>query len=156
MREICIIDTSIFCDLLEVPHKKQNPIQAKDEFEIRIQQQTDFLLPITTIYETGNHIAQIKIKHSGDLRWKLAKRFVAFVQGALAGEAPWKITPLADKDKMGSWLSEFPEKAKAQMGFGDLAIVKIWQEQCQLNQGRRVYIWSYDKHLMAYDRPATI
>lgn len=42
------------------------------------------------------------------------------------------------------------------MGFGDLAITKVWDEQRALNQARRVLIWSYDKHLQGYDQAPRI
>jgi len=35
---------------------------------------------------------------------------------------------------------------------GDLFIVKEWERQCDLNAGRRVFVWAYDDHLSRYDR----
>ena len=34
--------------------------------------------------------------------------------------------------------------------------IKEKERQCLLNPGRRVYIWSNDQHLQAYDRPAEL
>lgn len=154
MKEVCIIDTSVFCNILGIPKRSQQYQQAIIEFEEGIKNGVAFLLPMTTVYETGNHIAQVP---DGRRRRKLAQNFVNFIDQAFTGKRPWTITPTPDLHKIRDWLHEFPQNAMQERGFGDLAIIKIWQEQCQLNQGRRVYIWSYDhKDLSGYDRPAKV
>jgi hypothetical protein len=50
------------------------------------------------------------------------------------------------------WLPEFPDRATAAIGFGDLSIIKEWERQCALNAARRVFIWSVDGHFDGYDR----
>lgn len=86
----------------------------------------------------------------------MARAFVELVQKAFAGTIPFTPTPFQDADAVLAWIAEFPASAAAGMGFGDLSIVKIFDQQCELNHGRRVVIWSYDKHLQSYDRAARL
>jgi len=54
---ICLIDTSILCEILQVPNRCGNHQEIYDEMErkIKIQKET-LLLPMSAIIETGNHI----------------------------------------------------------------------------------------------------
>ncbi|WP_308255994.1 hypothetical protein [Geminocystis sp. GBBB08] len=47
---------------------------------------------------------------------------------------------------------DFPDSAMRGSGLGDLSIIHDWQKLCNINQGRRVYIWSLDEHLYNCDR----
>lgn len=144
-----IVDTSVLCNLLRVPHKDQDADIAVEEFGEAQRSRDVFLLPIAVIYETGNHIAQ---SPNGARRRIVAEGFVELVRKAFGGEIPFTPTPLQNPEDMVRWLDEFPDRAANGMGFGDLSITKVWEEQCRLNQGRRVLIWSYDRHLRGYDR----
>lgn len=148
-----IVDTSVLCNLLRVPNKDQDAERATREFREAQDANDVFLLPVAVIYETGNHIAQ---SPNGAKRRVVADLFVELVRKAFEGEIPFTPTPLQNPEDMIDWLDEFPDCATAGMGFGDLAITKVWEEQCALNQARRVLIWSYDKHLTGYDRAARI
>lgn len=148
MSSICIIDTSVFCNILRVPNKDQDHQRAWSELSEHIEAEDTLLLPMATIYETGNHISQ---NGSGGTRRKVARNFVEQVKKAFTGEAPWVPTPLPDIEEMAGWLNEFPDSAMRVMGLGDLSIVKIFEQQCKLHLSRRVFIWSYDSHLSSYD-----
>jgi predicted nucleic acid-binding protein len=54
------IDTSIMANLLKIPHKSQNHDKIKREFIKAINTGDTLILPISTIIETGNHIAHIE------------------------------------------------------------------------------------------------
>lgn len=153
MSEICIIDTSVFCSILKVPNRDQHHAEAISRLRQLLENAATLLLPLATIYETGNHIAQ---NGNGDARRKTATAFVSQVQMAFTGEAPWTPTPLHATDDFVQWLAEFPNRAVQGMGLGDLSILKTWEQQCQLHPAKRVYIWSHDKHLGGYDRPPRI
>jgi len=153
MSSVRIVDTSVLCNLLRVPRKDQDAELATREFRKAQENRDVFLLPIAVIYETGNHIAQ---SPGGAKRRIVAEAFVELVRKAFEGEIPFVPTPLHNPDDMVRWLGEFPDRAAAGMGFGDLSITKVWEEQCALNQSRRVLIWSYDRHLEGYDRPPRI
>jgi hypothetical protein len=148
-RTVCIIDTSVFCNILRVPNKSQDYEQAIKELNAYIEAGDTLLLPMATIYETGNHIAQ---NGDGQKRREVAQNFVEQVRQAFTGEAPWTPTPLHNADEFVRWLAEFPDAAMRGVSLGDLAIIKLFERQCELNPGRRVLIWSYDRHLAGYNR----
>ena len=119
---IAIIDTSVFCNMLQVPGRDQEYGTLKQEFEQKIAEGTSLLLPIATIFETGNHIAHIT-SQDGSARRSTANRFVIAVTQALEGKAPY--TPIrADFfDDIPTWLSSFPDNAMRAMSFGDTTII---------------------------------
>lgn len=55
---IWIVDTSVFLNVLDVPHFNQKRGEVLADFERRINNKDTFLLPITSVIETGNHIAR--------------------------------------------------------------------------------------------------
>lgn len=153
MSAVRIVDTSVLCNLLRVPNMDQDADRAAREFS-RAQADGDyFLLPVAVIYETGNHIAHVA---NGSKRRAVAEGFAQLVRQAFLGEIPFTPTPLQNPEEMADWLDEFPDCAARGMGFGDLAITKVWDEQRARNQSRRVLIWSYDAHLSGYDQPPRI
>jgi hypothetical protein len=146
---ICLIDTSVLCNIVKVPGKCQQFSQAVADLEKLIRDRATLLLPMAAIFETGNHIAHIP---DGTLRRKAALKFVTQVRDALEGKSPWTpIVPFPPGD-FSEWLSEFPDHATRQIGLGDLSIIKEWERQCVLHPKRRVFIWTFDGHLQAYDR----
>lgn len=149
MSSICIVDTSIFCNILNVPNRAQQRVQTVAQFDIYIRHKYTFLLPMATIYETGNHIAQ---NGSGQQRRKTAQLFVDQVQQAFTGKAPWTPTPFDNVDDFMVWLDQFPDHAMSSSGIGDLSIIKVFERQCALHPSRHVFIWSNDSHLQAYNR----
>ncbi|MCI5144462.1 MAG: hypothetical protein D3923_02800 [Candidatus Electrothrix sp. AR3] len=94
MRAVAIVDTSIFCNVLDIPHKSGERKRVLEEFKELLEKSTTLLLPMATVYETGNHIAQIKI---GDKRRHFAKIFVEQVKKAISGEAPWQVMQVPTK-----------------------------------------------------------
>lgn len=155
MREIHLIDTSVFCRILRVPGlcSKEEHKQAMTELTALVaRRETTLLLPVAVIYETGNHIAQ---NGDGDVRRKAALRFAKQVTAALNGNAPWTPTPLPELRHMTSWLNDFPNWAMTGSGLGDRSIVWNYEQQRELNPLARVRIWSTDEHLTGYDHRPT-
>jgi predicted nucleic acid-binding protein len=150
---VCIIDTSVFCSLLRVPNKDQHHARAMAELQLYSEAGYILLLPLAAIFETGNHIAQ---NGSGGQRRNVAELFVRQVRAAVTGEAPWTATPMASPEELAGWLDGFPDDAMRGTSLGDLSIVKVWHRQRELHPGRRVFIWSYDRHLNGYDQPPRI
>ncbi|TCO78129.1 hypothetical protein EV699_1236 [Plasticicumulans lactativorans] len=146
---VCIVDTSIFCNVLDIPGKNQRCDEARGELAKHIEAQWSLLLPMVAIIETGNHIGHLR--DGGDRR-RYAERFRDEVRKACNGEAPWVTTPFPDKDSILEWLDDFPEHAACGRGFGDRSIVAEFDRQCILNRARRVLIWSLDRDLAGYDR----
>lgn len=143
----------MLCNILRVPNMDQEGERATREFLEAIRQGDVLLLPVAVIYETGNHIAQ---NGDGRVRRNVARAFVELVQKAFSGEIPFTPTPLHNTEEMLEWIAEFPNRAAEGIGFSDLSITRIFARQCELNQGRRVFIWSYDRHLQGYDRAALL
>ena len=149
MTAICLIDTSVFVNILMVPNKSSNHEDVIDELKLRIEEREKLFLPMATVLETGNHIGQ---NGDGNQRRQCAERFVEQVQLALSGESPFNPINFLEAASMQRWLDEFPNWANGGSGLGDLSIVHDWQRQCELHKGRRVLIWSLDGHLAAYNR----
>lgn len=82
---ICIVDTSVFCNVLDIPHKNQHCTKAKATLRNYIREGYALLLPLAAIFETGTHISHLS---DGRLRRTTALRFVAQVRLAVAGRAP--------------------------------------------------------------------
>ena len=149
---IIILDTSIVCNIVRIPGKYQNYDEVIHSLREFIQQGFTLLLPMATIIETGNHVAQ---NGDGNQRRQTAERFVEVVNGAIKHEAPWTIpNPLFSPEDLAEYLVDFPDNAMRKIGLGDLSIVKEFEHQCKLHSDRRVFIWSIDEHLGGYDRQA--
>lgn len=149
MSAICIIDTSVFCELLRVPYMDADHASITSDLRVKIREKETLLLPMTAILETGNHIGQVA---DGKKRRQASERFVEQVTAALTGDTPFTPTPMFDDPRLRQLLAEFPDWATSKKGFGDLTIFKEWESACERHPKRRVYIWSKDKDLMGYDR----
>jgi hypothetical protein len=145
---ICLIDTSVFCNIVNVPGRNQQRVEVLTILKELAQGKASLLLPLVVILETGNHIGQLA---DGGLRRQASLMFVAQVEAALDGSAPWRPTPFVEASEMRSWLVEFPDHATRGSGLGDLSVIQEWNRQRSLNPYRRVFIWAYDHHLSSYD-----
>lgn len=153
MTAVCLLDTSIFLEILNVPVKASRHEDVLAQLKDRIVSKESLFLPMATILETGNHIGQ---NGDGRARRACAQRFVTQVAKALEGGSPFKPISFLEAGEIAVWLKEFPDHAQSGSGLGDLSIVHDWKRLCSQNPGRRVYIWSLDKHLASYDRPSLI
>jgi len=153
MSAVCLLDTSVLVEILNVPDKAQQHRQTLQQLKERIEGGQALFLPMATIFETGNHIGQAK---NGGLRRQCAQHFVEQVTKALQGSSPFKPISFLRADELRGWLAEFPDHAGQGSGLGDLSIIHDWKRLCAQNKGRRVYIWSLDEHLQAYDREPEI
>lgn len=152
---VCLIDTSILCEFLEVPNLCESSAEVAAEMARKIELRESLLLPMSTIVETGNHIGQ---NGDGNQRWTTARKFVSLIQQAVRGETPFTPTPFFEPEELLTWLDEFPPWAKRSdsrgkgSGLADLTIFKEYERQCQIHRARRVYIWSHDTHLSSCRR----
>ncbi|MHB8897047.1 MAG: hypothetical protein ACYC99_17990 [Candidatus Geothermincolia bacterium] len=151
MKAVCLVDTSIFCELLRVPHMCSDALVIADDFESKLGRGETFLLPMTTILETGNHVGQVK---NGSKRREAALRFVKRVVEMIDGGSPFSPTRSLEAEALRELLANFPEWTKTtESGLGDLSISEEWRQECSLHPRARVYVWSKDRHLQAFDRP---
>ena len=148
---ICLIDTTVFCNIVGIPGRDQDRSRILRLLEEHIQDGTALLLPMAAIIESGNHVAR---SGDGSQRRQTAKRFVKHVLAAINGMAPWVATPFFEQDELRKWLACFPDHAMKGVGLADLSIIQEFARQCRQFPARRVFIWSLDKHLGGYNRPA--
>ena len=148
MRAVAIVDTSIFCEILNIPGMSgQHDTVVKTLMDL-IKKDTNLLLPMAAVYETGNHIAHLT---DGGHRRKFAQLFTEQVRKAITGEAPWQIMQLPDIEEVKEWLSGFPDEAMRNVSMGDLSIKKEWEKMRIKTPNYRVFIWSLDSDLKGYD-----
>lgn len=127
MTAVTFIDTSILCELLQVPGKS-NPSQHSDlvtEMDRRAAAGERFVIPVTALIETGNHIAQC----NGD-RYRLAGKLTAMIRAGIDGIAPWLVLEsrlgrdflqqLCAGDSTGQTLEQL---AARKIGSGDVALL---------------------------------
>ena len=55
MSAVCIVDTSAFCNILNVPFRNQRHAESVAELAAMIARRHTLLLPLAAIYETGNY-----------------------------------------------------------------------------------------------------
>ncbi len=146
---ICVLDTSVFVELLDVPGMNQQKAELTAELKAKLSRRELLLLPLVTIVESGNHIGQ---RGDGRERRAAAGRFGAQVRLAISGDSPFVTSPMPEAENIIKMLDDFPDWANRGSGFGDLAIRDVYEKQCELHPGRRVYVWSLDKHLSALNR----
>ncbi len=123
---IRFIDTSIVMNLLEIPDRCEDKERVKREFQKAVSDGDRLVLPMSTIIESGNHIAHIK---NGDARRSKALLFQEFPERALRYEMG-----IGDLS-----IIRFYENAKKTLP----ALGKIM-------------IWSTDKHLQGYSEDITM
>ncbi|AWA39339.1 hypothetical protein DBV33_12335 [Pseudomonas fluorescens] len=156
MSSICLIDTSVFVNLLNVPGLNQEAEQVSSDFLEYAENSCTFILPMATILETGNHIAQ---NGDGRIRRQTAQRFCIAVQAAFDDKPPYRLSEFPNTREVLEWLAEFPEKAGQNKSatrtgegtsFGDLSIIKEYERCLERFPMSELFIWSLDSDLEAY------
>lgn len=156
MNPICIIDTSVFVNLLNVPGRNNDMERITADYEEYVSSDATFILPMATIIQTGNHIAQ---NGDGRQRRETAQRFCRVVAASLKNESPYILAPFPQTDEMLIWLEKFPDcaganKTAARIGegtsFGDLTIIEEFHKCVARFPMTEVFIWSLDADLCGY------
>lgn len=160
MSEIVLLDTSVYLNVLDVPGFNQDRDAVLSEFELRVKAGDYFLLPLATVWETGNHIADLA---SGDVRRTFAAKLVADVRAAVAGDVPYRPTHFPTRDEFLTWLDDFPNyaqrsksprRAREGVSLADMTIIKEWERTCSHHEFSTVLIWSLDADLKGYQQAA--
>ena len=105
MSDIVIVDTSVLLNVLDVPAFNQHRVEVFARFEELLDADASFLLPMATIFETGDHIADLT---DGRQRRRFAEIFRHRIRQALEGEAPWVPIRFPDSRQLSEWLESFP------------------------------------------------
>jgi predicted nucleic acid-binding protein len=150
---ICIIDTSVFLNILNVPGKNDRHKEMMAAFKDYISCGASFILPMATIIETGNHIAQ---NGDGELRRETAKRFCDLVKDSMENTAPFRVSAFPTPHEVLEWLDTFPDHAgrNKKLGegtsLGDLSIIEEFNKCRRVSSMSEIFIWSLDADLEAY------
>lgn len=145
---VWVIDTTVLCNILDIPGRNQHRASVINDFKMRIRSSHRFILPFTTVLETGNFIGQIK--GEPDRRKKFATSLVDLLRKSVNGEVPWRTMEFPETNQVMTWLEEnpFTNDAGKGVGFGDYLILRQTESQRLKALGLEVYIWSLDGHLM--------
>ena len=148
-----MVDTSVLGELLQVPGKS-SPARAAEvaaEADRRWQEGERFVIPITAVIETGNHIAQC----DGN-RYAVAGRLVRLLRFAISEESHWRVlstrlgagflSALCAGDSTGQTLESL---AAARVGAGDIAILVERDQFVASTAVREVRVWTFDEGLAA-------
>jgi hypothetical protein len=153
MTTFTFVDTSVLCELLEVPGKSspQRAAALKEEADRRHRDGERFVIPITTVIETGNHIAQ-----ADGNRFEVAGRLVRLLELAVAGQSPWRVLQtrlgpefllaLCAGDSTGQSLQAL---AAARVGTGDVALLVERDQLLVGSAAASVKVWTLDAGLAA-------
>ena len=145
------MDTSIVMNLLEIPKMCSDAEQVKAEFQKAVDEKEALILPLSTIIESGNHIAHIA---DGNIRREKAVKFQEFLKKTAKEEAPWTLYGVEfTSEDLEILAEEFPEKALSmKMGLGDMSIIRFYEKYKASVPGvGRIMIWSTDRHLQGYE-----
>ncbi|HJC23261.1 MAG TPA: hypothetical protein H9761_06110 [Candidatus Eisenbergiella merdavium] len=150
------MDTSIVMNLLEIPGMCQDAEKVKKEFNQAVEAKETLILPVSTIIESGNHIAHIA---DGHIRREKAMQFQEFLRKTANEEAPWTLYGVTlTKEDLLVLAEEFPGKAlHLKMGIGDMSIIRFYENyKATIPAIGRIMIWSTDSHLSDYQEDMTI
>jgi hypothetical protein len=162
-RKVLIIDTSVLCCLLNVPGKETaGPDNDRWSHERIAQLLADeerigstFVLPMATLIETGNHIAQ-----APGQRFETAQALAEHLQSAVDASSPWAAftdqSPLWQNDNLRTLANTWPGLAAQRISIGDATIKDVAEHYAK--GGFDVEILTGDQGLKAYEpvRPAHI
>jgi hypothetical protein len=155
MGKVILLDSSVYRILLGMdetnPHYASIWERMISYGTPESRNENRLVLPIGTIIETGNYIARLP---NGNIRYRLAQKFVTNVERAINGKAPYRAEPFPDDVEFLQWIADFPISAQADIALVDHTIIKqkerIEQRERKKKTNRKVEIWSIDEHLSAY------
>lgn len=159
MKKVLILDTSILCVWLKVP--KMETCGADDDqwdfarvdkhIQEDIREKTTLVLPLATLVETGNHIAQASSK-----RYETAQALAEIITAAADERTPWAAftdqSDLWDVEGLKKLASEWPDLANQKISIGDATIKTVAEHYAKM--GFQVEILTGDGGLKAY-QPTT-
>lgn len=163
MRKVIIMDTSILCCWLNIPGKETcGPVddqwnkQRVEEIILKEKsKKATFVLPFATIIETGNHIAQAKVR-----RYEVASEFAEILRQTAENQSPWAAftdqSVLWSEEGLKTLAEEWPSLAAQGLAIGDSTIKNV--ADYYASSGNEVVILTGDRLLRTYTpaKPALI
>jgi len=159
MSDVIFIDTSILLCIINVPGKSDGRDEVVAEFSRLIEEGALLILPMASIIETGNHIAQLS---NGYHRRERASVLQKFILDSVDATPPWVVGETKwDGDLLralaegipGTALGSLSELASTwEVGAGDATIVHEalrYKQQTHVPSGQAVRVWSLDSGLVS-------
>jgi len=154
VRTVWFVDTSVLCNLFPVPGHDQHRASVQNEMRARQRTGDAFILPLTAVIETGNHISKLP---DGRVRRRTAEKFCQVLSMVKNGTAPWRLHVFSwNEDFLQSLVDgaatgrSLVDHAMSNVGCGDLCVLaerEIYRERTGLTEVR---VWSLDQDLLAY------
>lgn len=162
-KRVLILDTSVLCCWLQVPGKDKagpkNDCWDHDRIDNLLAQErarkSTFVLPIATLIETGNHIAQ-----APSLRFERASALANYLREAADAQSPWAAftdqSPLWQAENLRALADSWPHLASGGTSIGDATIKDVAEYYAKA--GYIVEIITGDEGLKAYQptQPAAV
>lgn len=154
--QVVVIDSSVLCCWLNVPGKstcgpdndRWTHKRVSDFINTKIQEGATFVLPIASMIETGNHIAQ-----SPGNCYQIAIALADLMKATANGQSPWAAFELQNELWRSSELiklaDEWPQKATSGIGIGDATIISV-ADFYAIQGTIQVTIFTGDQGLKAY------
>ncbi|MBI4740816.1 MAG: hypothetical protein HY777_04500 [Betaproteobacteria bacterium] len=155
-KRVLILDTSVLCCWLQVPGKATtgpaNDRWNHDRIDALLEQEraknSTFVLPIATLIETGNHIAQAPSQ-----RFERASNLANYLREAADARSPWAAftdqSPLWQAENLRTLADSWPRLAAAGTSIGDATIKDVAEYYAKA--GYFVEILTADAGLKAYE-----
>ncbi|MEH2005668.1 hypothetical protein [Nostoc sp.] len=134
MRKVLLIDTSLLCVWLQVPGRETagnnqwNFELVNQKIQAEIAKLTTLVLPLASVIETGNHIAQAKTANSESKRIT-AQKFAEIITCAADETTPWakfrEQIVLWEEEKLKELAAKFPNQAVEKTSMRDASIVVL-------------------------------
>lgn len=159
MARVVVFDTSVLCVWLDVAGKETCGPDSDRWDRNRVDgliadetaRQSTFVLPLATIIETGNHIAQAPAR-----RFDTAKHLMDRLRMALNEQEPWAAfsqqADLWGYMGMQDLVEKWPDLASSGLSLGDATIMRV--AEYYASTGAEVLIATGDRGLAAY-QPST-
>lgn len=147
---VSIIDTSILCNVINIPNMNQNHQEViKELVALQQDRRQTLILPLATIIETGNHIAHIA---DGNIRRARALVMAELIQRTVNDKAPWTYYGKEfEREELLEISNAVVDHAVREIGIGDLSIIQVYRTYKETVPAiGSIRIWSLDHHLQAY------
>lgn len=158
-KKVLILDTSVLCCLLGVAGKSTcGPVHdrwTKARIETLLADETEatIVLPLASIIETGNHIAQASAR-----RFHTATAFCEKLKAVADAEIPWAAfseqADLWSPESLRQIATDWPALANTGLSMGDATIKTVAEYYGKT--GMTVEIITGDAGLKAYETEATV
>lgn len=155
-RKVLVLDTSVLCCWLKVPGRETaGPLEDRwtpERIASLVEEETAqggaLVLPIASLIETGNHIAQAQSR-----RHECAVELATHIASTADAASPWAAfteqSTLWEPDKLKAMAREWPDLAKGGLSIGDATIKQVAEHYARA--GFRVEILTGDAGLKAYE-----